>query len=66
MKSLMVRCFVGDKIDLKLLIPVCNVDREKAIALATEMVRLVLCNLIIPLRLKKQNELIWSNSQENE
>lgn len=36
----MLRCFVGDKIDVKVLIPVCNVEREKAIALATEMVRL--------------------------
>lgn len=34
----MLRCFVSDKVDVKLLIPVCNTDREKAIALAAELV----------------------------
>jgi len=36
----MFRCFSGDKVEVKLLIPVCNFERENAIIMATEMVKL--------------------------
>ncbi len=34
----MFRCFAGDKVEVKFLIPVCNMERETAIMLAAEMV----------------------------
>lgn len=37
----MFRCFVGDKVDIKIMLPVCNLERENAIAMATEMVHLI-------------------------
>ena len=37
-KTLIFRCFSGDKIDIKLLVPVCNLERENALVMASEMV----------------------------
>lgn len=36
--NLTFRCFAGDKVEIKLLLPVCNRQREDAIVMATEMV----------------------------
>ena len=41
-KTLTFRCFMGDKIEVKLLVPVCNAERENAIIMAAEQV----CNLL--------------------
>lgn len=35
--NITLRCFAGDKVDVRLLLPVCNKQREDAIMLATEM-----------------------------
>lgn len=37
-KTITLRCFAGDKVDIKLMIPVFNLDRENAIVMATEQV----------------------------
>lgn len=37
-KTITLRCFSGDKVDVKLMIPVLNLDRENAIVMATEQV----------------------------
>jgi hypothetical protein len=34
----MFRCYAGDKIEVKFLVPVCNLERESAIILAAEIV----------------------------
>ena len=34
----MFRCYAGDKVEVKFLIPVCNLEREAAIILAAEIV----------------------------
>ena len=34
----MFRCYAGDKIEVKFLVPVCNLEREAAIILAAEIV----------------------------
>lgn len=36
-KNLTFRCYVGDKLEVKLLLPVCNLERENAIVMATEI-----------------------------
>ena len=36
------RCFAGDKVEIKFLLPVCNLERESALILAAEMVILKL------------------------
>jgi len=38
-QSLIFRCFSGDRVEVKLLIPVCNFERENAIIMATETVK---------------------------
>lgn len=36
--NIMFRCFAGDKVEVRMLLPVCNQQRENAIIMATEMV----------------------------
>ena len=38
-RHLTFRCYVGDKLEVKLLLPVCNLERENAIVMATEYVK---------------------------
>ena len=38
-KTLIFRCFSGEKVEIKLLVPVCNLERENALVMASEMVR---------------------------
>jgi hypothetical protein len=37
-RNLTFRCYVGDKLEVRLLLPVCNLERENAIVMATEYV----------------------------
>lgn len=40
--NITLRCFAGDKVEVKLMVPVCNKQRENAIIKATEMVEFLL------------------------
>lgn len=39
-RTLTFKCVIGDKIKIRLLLPTCNLERENAIIMATEMVSL--------------------------
>ena len=41
-RHLTFRCYVGDKLEVKLLLPVCNLERENAIVMATEYVNIII------------------------
>jgi len=37
-KTLIFRCFTGEKVEVKLLVSECNLERENALVMASEMV----------------------------
>ena len=58
--NITLRCFTGDKIEVKILVPVCNKQRESAIVKATEMVNL---NIKKTLILRNRNSMLKSKNR---